>query len=138
MTRKKHAAVMAAVAATCLLAVVPTFAADPGLANARFKGSGKVDLARISNVVAKPSGEAGVGMITFDLAWDWSWRAAWEVDAAQTGGKDKLKLENWDAVWVFVKYRLPGGSWRHAMLAADAAKHAVPAGAALEVGKSNG
>jgi formylglycine-generating enzyme required for sulfatase activity len=130
---------LTAMLAACfaLAAVVPTFAADPGLADARFKGSGKVDLARISNVAVKPSGEAGVGTITFDLAWDWSWRAAWEVDAAQTGGKEKLKLENWDAAWVFVKYRMPGGSWRHAMLAADAAKHAVPAGAALEVGKSN-
>jgi hypothetical protein len=132
MTRQKHAVVMAACG---LLAATFTFADDS--ATARFKGSGKVDLARISNVAVKPSGEAGVGTITFDLAWDWSWRAAWEVDAAQTGGKEKLKLENWDAAWVFVKYRLPGGSWRHAMLAAEAAKHAVPAGAALEVGKSN-
>ena len=106
-------------------------------ANARFKGSGKADPARISNVTVKPSGEAGVSTITFDLAWDWSWRAAWEVEAAQTGGKKSLKLENWDAAWVFVKYRLPGGTWRHAMLAADAAKHTVPSGASLEVGKSN-
>ena len=134
---------MLAACFSVLLTATITFADDPstglgaGSANARFKGSGKVDLARISNVAVKPSGEAGAGMITFDLAWDWSWRAAWEVDAARTGGKDKLKLENWDAAWVFVKYRLPGGSWHHAMLAADAAKHAVPAGAALEVGKSN-
>ena len=118
-----------------LLTVASAFADD--FSTARFKGSGKVDLARISNVAVKPSGEAGIGTITFDLAWDWSWRAAWEVDAAQTGGKEKLKLENWDAAWVFVKYRLPGGPWRHAMLAAEAAKHTVPAGAALEVGKSN-
>jgi formylglycine-generating enzyme required for sulfatase activity len=118
-----------------LLTVASAFADD--FSTARFKGSGKVDLARISNVAVKPSGEAGVGTITFDLAWDWSWRAAWEVEAAQTGGKEKLKLENWDAAWVFVKYRLPGGPWRHAMLAAEAAKHTVPSGAALEVGKSN-
>ena len=134
MTREKHAVVMAACG---LLAAAAATFADDTAANARFKGSGKVDLARISNVAVKPSGEAGVGTITFDLAWDWSWRAAWEVDAAQTGGKEKLKLENWDAAWVFVKYRLPGGPWRHAMLAAEAAKHTVPAGAALEVGKSN-
>ena len=65
---------LTAMLAACfaLAAVVPTFAADPGLADARFKGSGKVDLARISNVAVKPSGEAGVGTITFDLAWDWS------------------------------------------------------------------
>jgi hypothetical protein len=137
LLKSRLTARLAACFALALAAVVPTFAADPGLADARFKGSGKVDLARISNVAVKPSGEAGVGTITFDLAWDWSWRAAWEVEAAQTGGKEKLKLENWDAAWVFVKYRLPGGPWRHAMLAAEAAKHTVPAGAALEVGKSN-
>ncbi|MEI6211353.1 MAG: hypothetical protein WCR06_06975 [bacterium] len=128
---------LVAIAATCLLTVAPVRAVDADPAAARFKGSGKIDLARISNVTIKPSGEAGVSTITFDLAWDWSWRAAWEVEAVQTGGQDKLKLENWDAAWVFVKYRQPGGNWRHARLAADPAKHIVPAGAALEVGKSN-
>jgi formylglycine-generating enzyme required for sulfatase activity len=132
---KSRLTAMLAACFALALTVASAFADDSS--TARFKGSGKVDLARISNVAVKPSGEAGVGTITFDLAWDWSWRAAWEVDAAQTGGKEKLKLENWDAAWVFVKYRLPGGAWRHAMLAAEAAKHTVPAGAALEVGKSN-
>ena len=105
-TRTTKRAVGVAVACGLLAAASFTRADNP--VDARFKGSGKVDLARISNVTVKPSGEAGVGTITFDLAWDWSWRAAWEVDAAQTGGKEKLKLENWDAAWVFVKYRLPG------------------------------
>ena len=132
---KSRLTAMLAACFALALTVASAFADDS--AAARFKGSGKVDLARISNVAVKPSGEAGVGTITFDLAWDWSWRAAWEVDAAQTGGKEKLKLENWDAAWVFVKYRLPGGPWRHATLAAEAAKHTVPAGAALDVGKSN-
>lgn len=137
-----------AVMAACGLPAAATSTLADDLANARFKGSGQADPVRISNVTVKPSGEAGTSTITFDLARDWSWRAAWEVDAAQHGGKEKLKLENWDAAWVFVKYRMPGGnpsapggsaaaSWHHAMLAVDSAKHAVPSGAALEVGKSN-
>ena len=132
MTREKRAAGFAL--ACCLLAAAAsTFADDT--ADARFKGSGKADPVRISNVTVKPSGVAGVSTITFDLAWDWSWRAEWEVDAAQTGGKGKLKLENWDAAWVFVKFHKPGdSSWQHATLDTDASHHTVPPGAALDLG----
>lgn len=55
--------------------------------------------------------------IQFDLAWDHSWR----------------DIENWDAAWVFVKYRLVGsmGPWLHATLAASG--HSTPTGASLDV-----
>jgi len=39
--------------------------------------------------------------------------------------------DNWDAAWVFVKYRLPGDAWRHARLAPDG--HAWPTGVAVDV-----
>ncbi|MDP6952774.1 MAG: SUMF1/EgtB/PvdO family nonheme iron enzyme, partial [Alphaproteobacteria bacterium] len=105
---------------------------------ARFKGTGKPDPVRISNVVVKPSGEAGAADVTFDLAWDWSWRAAWQVKPEQHGGKETLKLENWDAAWVFVKFRKPGADgWKHAILSTDKAAHKAPTGAALDLGSTD-
>jgi len=104
--------------------------------DARFRGSGKADPIRIENVNVKPAGE-NASTIALDLAWDWSWRAAWEVSPQQHGGKAALKLESWDAAWVFVKFRSPGSEWAHATLAAKAADHRVPGGAAIDVGLSD-
>jgi formylglycine-generating enzyme required for sulfatase activity len=39
---------------------------------------------------------------------------------------------NWDAAWVFVKFRKNGGDWTHATL--NDTGHTVPAGASLDVG----
>ena len=104
-------------------------------ADARFRGTGKADPIRIENVRRSDGPVAGQSSITFDLAWDHSWRAAWEVGQQQHGGKGALKLESWDAAWVFVKFRSPGADrWSHAMLSTNQADHRVPAGAALEVG----
>jgi len=55
--------------------------------------------------------------VQFDLAWNNSWR----VSAAPS---------NWDAAWVFVKYRTPGSDWHHATLAA--AGHSGPAAATID------
>ena len=41
--------------------------------------------------------------IQFDLNWDNSWRTT-------TGAS------NWDAAWVFVKFRIGAGGWQHAYL----------------------
>jgi len=104
-------------------------------ADARFRGTDKADPVRITNVAVKPSGSAGAADVTFDLAWDHSWRAAWEVSEEQHGGKGPLKLESWDAAWVFVKFRSPGADQHsHAMLSAGKGDHRAPAGAALDVG----
>jgi formylglycine-generating enzyme required for sulfatase activity len=122
-----------AVCALWLLAASSAQAADP--ADARFKDTGKADPIRITNISCKPSDAKGAGTITFDLAWDWSWRAAWEVAPEQSGGKGKLSLENWDAAWVFIKFRKPGADgWSHATLSTNASDHTVPAGATLDVG----
>lgn len=57
----------------------------------------------VENVALSPSG-GGQAAVTFDLSWENSWRDA----------------ENFDAVWVFAKYSLDGGTrWRHATLAAS-------------------
>jgi len=104
-------------------------------ADARFKGTGKADPVRISNVAVKPSGSSGAADVTFDLAWDHSWRAAWEVDEKQHGGTGPLRLESWDAAWVFVKFHKPGADgWSHVMLSTNQPDHRAPAGAALDVG----
>ena len=42
-------------------------------------------------------------MVRFNLSWDNSWRAS-------------SGPSNWDAAWVFVKYRVSGGDWQHATL----------------------
>ena len=42
--------------------------------------------------------------VEFDISWENSWRTPTAVPL------------NWDAAWVFVKYRLGGGEWHHAKL----------------------
>jgi formylglycine-generating enzyme required for sulfatase activity len=45
----------------------------------------------------------GYGYVTFDLSWENSWRLS-------------SGASNWDAAWVFVKYRVSGGAWLPANL----------------------
>ena len=105
-------------------------------ADARFRGTGKADPVRIASVRCSDGPAAGQSSITFDLAWDHSWRAAWEVGEQQHGGKGTLKLESWDAAWVFAKFRKRGDNgWLHATLSANKADHRAPARAALDVGR---
>lgn len=72
---------------------------------------------RISNVSVLP----GSNQIQFDLAWDNSWRS--DV------------LQNWDAAWVFMKYRDVDGSWKH--LAFTNSNNTAPAGYTLIVASDN-
>jgi len=66
----------------------------------------------------------GTRAIGLDLGWDESWRGpdrpSW-VDADN----------NWDAVWLFAKFRVGDGPWRHVTLAP--AGHAASAGVVVEV-----
>lgn len=58
----------------------------------------------ISNVVLNnPITADKYVMVQFDLSWDNSWRTS----SGPT---------NWDAAWVFVKYRVGSGDWQHAYL----------------------
>ncbi|MFZ1692103.1 MAG: SUMF1/EgtB/PvdO family nonheme iron enzyme [Flavobacteriales bacterium] len=56
--------------------------------------------------------------VQFDISWENSWRG---------GG-----VNNWDAAWVFVKYRSTGGIWQHARLANSG--HVAPSGSVIEPG----
>ncbi len=105
---------------------------------ARFAGPAKADPVRIENVKRLDGSVANQSVVTFDLAWEHSWRAAWSVPAERHGGVAPLQLESWDAAWVFAKFRKPGDDgWSHATLSTGAADHAVPDGATLEIGPSD-
>ena len=47
--------------------------------------------------------ENGFALLEFDVSWDNSWRL-------ESGPS------NYDAAWVFVKYRESGGNWQHASI----------------------
>jgi hypothetical protein len=106
--------------------------------DARFRGTSKADPIRITNVRCSDGPAAGQSSITFDLAWDRSWRAAWEVAPQQHGGTGTLRLESWDAAWVFAKFRGPGAEgYSHATLSTNKADHSVPAGVTLDIGTTD-
>jgi len=60
--------------------------------------------------------------IQFDLNWKNSWRT---TDAPN----------NWDAAWVFVKYRVGNGEWHHAYL--NDSGHFAPSGSQIDLGLKN-
>ncbi len=72
---------------------------------------------RVSNVgLTKQDTVAKTVSVVFDLSWENSWRNA----------------ENWDAAWVFVKFRAPGSSvWEHAALSTNSGAHVPGANGAI-------
>jgi formylglycine-generating enzyme required for sulfatase activity len=94
----------------------------------------RTDTIKISNV-KWDAGAKDSSTISFDLAWNDSWRAQWEEPAEKNVTGKPLKVESWDAAWVFVKFRPAGAKDDlHGTLAVAAADHRVPAGADLAVG----
>ena len=61
-------------------------------------------------------------IIQFDVDWENSWR----------------DVENWDAAWIFVKYKRAGRIWQHASLAPRDEDHGAPGGAVIDVGVTDG
>jgi formylglycine-generating enzyme required for sulfatase activity len=53
--------------------------------------------------------------VQFDISWDNSWRDA----------------VNWDAAWVFIKYKTSDGLWHHATL--NSSGHTAPTGSTIEI-----
>ena len=68
----------------------------------------------------------GLADIRFDLSWDNSWHNSW----TESGGA--YTVTNWDAAWVFVKFRASGGHWQHAIL--NASGHAATGGTRIDPG----
>ena len=63
-------------------------------------------------------------MVKFDISWENSWRTS-------------ASPYNWDAAWIFVKYRVPvssggDGFWHHASL--NNTGNTAPSGSAIDVG----
>ena len=73
---------------------------------------------RVSNVRMRNQDVAGKALnVVFDLSWENSWRT------------DHPSCTNWDAAWVFVKFRPPGSNaWEHARLSVVAGDHNAPGG----------
>jgi hypothetical protein len=61
--------------------------------------------------------------VTFNASWSNSWRS--------TGGGAPAP-NNWDAAWIFVKFRKNGGDWQHASL--NNTGHTAASGSVLDIG----
>jgi len=61
-----------------------------------------------------------------ELKFDVSWMGSWRTSTAPG---------NWDAVWLFVKFRVGGGPWQHARL--NSSGHVAPSGTTLTTGLIN-
>ncbi len=59
--------------------------------------------------------------VQFNISWDNSWRLNFDPDHPEL-------LHNWDAAWVFIKFRVNGGEWQHASLSNIDNNHVVPSG----------
>ncbi len=100
--------------------------------------SGQANNLRIANLKLMYTDRAAhTTAVVFDLSWENSWRATWvETD---TGGHGNQTFTNWDAAWVFIKYRLRSGAntnWQHLHLAPSG--HAAPVGITIAPGASAG
>jgi len=60
--------------------------------------------------------------VRFDISWENSWRTS-------------SAPANWDAAWIFVKYRVGNGNWSHATL--RAADHIAPEGSSISAPGDN-
>ena len=82
----------------------------------------------VTNVSLKSGAPEGYVDVQFDVSWSNSWRATW-TEGGSTG------VTNWDAAWVFIKWRPNAGNWQHATLATSG--HTAPAGSQIDA-VSNG
>ncbi|QNR25015.1 SUMF1/EgtB/PvdO family nonheme iron enzyme [Croceimicrobium hydrocarbonivorans] len=59
-------------------------------------------------------------MVEFDISWENSWRLS-------------SSPSNWDAAWIFIKYRVNRGDWAHASLNTSGGNHSIPSGASMDL-----
>jgi len=76
--------------------------------------------------VSVSSVAGGMADIQFDISWSNSWNLTWSDDGGLT------TVTNWDAAWVFLKFKTPSSGWRHGMLASSG--HSPAAGTSIEIG----
>jgi formylglycine-generating enzyme required for sulfatase activity len=79
-----------------------------------------VSVSNVSRGSITDDGLNSYSMVSFDVAWDNSWRVS-------------IGPSNWDAVWLFVKFSKDGGTtWEHASL--HNSGHLAPAGMTITTG----
>ena len=84
----------------------------------------------VANLSLTTADTPGCVDVQATVSWDNSWRAAWtELASANVTGVD-LALENWDAAWVFLKWR-GDGEWMPATLTTNG--HTAPTGVTITV-----
>lgn len=66
-------------------------------------------------IVGAPNTGGKFRMITIDIKWDNNWQTSSSPD-------------NWDAVWVFIKYKVGSDEWRHATLSDNSSEHIASSG----------
>jgi hypothetical protein len=77
----------------------------------------------ISNVtLIEPDPTTKLVTIQFDISWQNSWRIS-------------SSPSNWDAVWLFVKFKVGDGVWQHAKL--NNSGHTAPSGSIIDIGLLN-
>lgn len=103
MKAKVQRLMMVVIAALALLATTTLRANNIQVTNAAIAGNDNAQ---------------GFCFVQFDVTWQNSWRLNGVV--------------NWDAAWVFVKFRSPNGNWQHALLGNTG--HTAPAGSQIDVG----
>jgi hypothetical protein len=88
----------------------------------------------VNNIALEQSG-VGYTHVACDVAWDRSWRASW----TETNVTPNVAVSNWDAAWVFVKFRVATNNapWLHATLSTNNSDHVVPSQALFNVGTSS-
>jgi formylglycine-generating enzyme required for sulfatase activity len=69
------------------------------------------------NVAAGVNNSANYSLIKFDVSWENSWRSS---------------SLNWDAAWIFIKYRVNAGPWQHCNL--NNTGHTAPSGSTIDAG----
>jgi len=84
----------------------------------------------ISNVLLTEQVSGSHTMVQFDISWENSWRN----DIAGTGYTEPY---NYDAAWVFVKYKGVSGEWQHAWLNTTNGNHTAPSGSEIKIGVTN-
>ena len=104
-----------------------------------FAGQALANNLLVSNVgFTNTIKDAGFTEISFDLSWENSWHASW-IETDTGVGNPALSLTNWDAAWIFIKYRLRSGAntgWQHVYLAPEG--HVAPAGITITPGLTDG
>jgi formylglycine-generating enzyme required for sulfatase activity len=87
----------------CLLAALSGNANNIQVANASLAGNNSI---------------SAFAFVQFDVSWENSWKGN--------------GINNWDAAWIFAKYRTAGGEWQHIQF--NNTGHTAPSGSQIDLG----